>query len=140
MLAARVLAGRSRLPALPVQEGWERARIAEKGDGPAFTVLNPEFEAYFEEVRALAGEPGAVLGSGSEASTTTVGRRLPPFQKAWVEAFDAGHRRRIRMWERANLAGTAVLPVDGHAHLEGEGETGSASEVQSQGSDHSAKL
>ena len=90
--AARVLAGRGSLPPLADQENWETDRIAQKGDGPAFMVVNPDFKAYFEDLRLIAGEPR--IG--------TPGRRLPPFDQKWVDDFDAGHERRKQMWKRAN--------------------------------------
>ncbi|EAW09507.1 dimethylaniline monooxygenase [Aspergillus clavatus NRRL 1] len=90
--AARVLAGRAALPSAEEQRRWEAERIAARGDGPAFTVLNPDFEAYFEQLRALAGEP----------AEGAPGRRLPPFEQRWLDDFNAGHQRRIRMWERLN--------------------------------------
>ncbi|PYH98267.1 FAD/NAD(P)-binding domain-containing protein [Aspergillus ellipticus CBS 707.79] len=90
--AARVLAGKAQLPSLPEQQKWEQARIAQKGDGPAFTAVNPDFQEYFETLRRLAGEPGE-----GEA-----GRRLPPFDGEWMDVFNAGHERRIRMWQKAN--------------------------------------
>ncbi|KAJ5930296.1 hypothetical protein N7466_005789 [Penicillium verhagenii] len=90
--AARILAGRGALPSLVEQESWETDRIAQKGDGPAFTVVNPDFSAYFEELRRIAGEPDEGVP----------GRRLPPFDQKWVDDFDAGHERRKKMWRRAN--------------------------------------
>ncbi|KAJ5594205.1 uncharacterized protein N7459_000413 [Penicillium hispanicum] len=92
--AARVLAGRASLPPVAEQERWETARIAQKGDGPAFSVINPDFQTYFEDLRLLAGEPGE----------NTPGRRLPPFDQTWVADFNAGHERRKKMWRRANQA------------------------------------
>lgn len=92
--AARVLAGRAMLPCVEEQKKWEDNRIGLKGDGPAFTMINPDFEAYFEEMRSLAGEPRDGMP----------GRRLPPFDQKWVDDFNAGHQRRIKMWKRANLA------------------------------------
>ncbi|KAJ5820088.1 hypothetical protein N7474_005679 [Penicillium riverlandense] len=92
--AARVLAGRAALPSVAEQKRWEDDRISRKGDGPAFTMINPEFEAYFEDMRSLAGEP----------RDGTPGRRLPPFDQKWVDLFNAGHQRRIKMWKRANRA------------------------------------
>jgi hypothetical protein len=70
-----------------------------KGDGPAFTVINPDFKAYFEELRRLAAEP----------REGAPGRRLPPFDQKWVDDFHAGHERRKRMWRRANSAASARL-------------------------------
>lgn len=92
--AARVLAGRAMLPSVAKQKKWEDDRIARKGDGPSFSMINPDFEAYFEELRSLAGEP----------RNGTPGRRLPPFDQKWVDDFNAGHQLRIKMWKRANLA------------------------------------
>ncbi|OKO97262.1 Thiol-specific monooxygenase [Penicillium subrubescens] len=97
--AARVLAGRATLPSAEEQETWETGRIALRGDGPAFTVINPEFKAYFEGLRELAGEPH----EGGQ------GRPLPPFDQKWVDDFNAGHERRKQMWRRANTAATAKL-------------------------------
>lgn len=92
VLAARVYAGKAHLPPLSEQQRWEADRIAVKGDGPGFTVVNPDFEEYFETVRKLAGNP----------ADGEPGRRLPPFDPRWVQVFDAGHQRRIRMWKRKN--------------------------------------
>ncbi|KAJ5922272.1 hypothetical protein N7516_009975 [Penicillium verrucosum] len=89
--AARVLAGKVNLPSIAEQEKWETDRIAKKSDGPGFTVLNPEFEPYFESLRELAGEPRG-----------GVGRRLPRFEQKWLADFDEGHERRKEMWRRAN--------------------------------------
>jgi hypothetical protein len=92
VLAARVLAGRARLPPRAEQARWERERIEAKGDGAAFTVVFPDFEKYFEDVRRLAGPPTA---EGH-------GRELPPFDQAWYDKFMAGHELRKAMWERLN--------------------------------------
>lgn len=92
VLAARLLAGRASLPPLEEQQKWERERIAIKGDGPAFTLVFPDFEEYFETVRHLAGEPAA----------GQPGRRLPPYDKKWFEAFMAGHERRKQWWREEN--------------------------------------
>lgn len=88
------MAGNATLPSVAEQEKWETDRIALKSDGPGFTVLNPEFEAYFEDLRLLAGEPHA----------GTPGRRLPRFDQKWVDDFNAGHERRKKMWRKANQA------------------------------------
>ena len=63
------------------------------------TVINPDFKAYFEELRKLAGEP----------YEGTLGRPLPPFDQKWVDDFNAGHERRKKMWRRANSAAAAKL-------------------------------
>ncbi|KAJ5780580.1 hypothetical protein N7457_005740 [Penicillium paradoxum] len=90
--AARVLAGKATLPAIAEQEKWEKERIALKSDGPGFTVLNPEFEPYFEALRNLAGDP----------QPGAPGRRLPRFEQKWLDDFNEGHERRKKMWRRAN--------------------------------------
>lgn len=90
VLAARYLAGRIELPPVEEQEKWELDRIALKGDGVPFTALYPHFEEYFEEVRALVGEP------------QNGGRRLPKFDPEWRSNFDAAHLKRIAMWQELN--------------------------------------
>lgn len=92
VLAARFLADRIQLPSITEQEKWERDRIEYKGDGVPFTALYPDFEDYFETVRKLAGEP----------SKGGHGRKLAKFDKRWVQTFEAGHQRRIKMWTASN--------------------------------------
>lgn len=92
VLAARFLAGKVDLPPPEEQEKWEQDRTALKGDGVAFTALYPDFEEYFEEVRALAGMPKNDDG----------GRRLPKFDPEWRKNFDAAHLKRIAMWQEMN--------------------------------------
>ncbi|KAJ9142393.1 Thiol-specific monooxygenase [Pleurostoma richardsiae] len=93
VLAARVLAGRTFLPPLSEQQRWEAERVAAKGDGAGFTLVHPDFEDYFEEVRALAGD-----------GENGLGRRLPSFKREWFKAFMDGHDRRKNMWLRLNRA------------------------------------
>lgn len=90
--AARLLAGRGRLPAREDMARWEEDRVRQKGDGPAFQMVYPDFEEYFETLRALAGEP----------TDKGEGRRLPRFDDAWFRAFMEGHERRKAMWRRLN--------------------------------------
>ncbi|RAL12335.1 monooxygenase [Aspergillus homomorphus CBS 101889] len=90
--AARVLAGRAKLPSFEERQKWEQDRIAKKGDGSGFLMVNDGFEEYFEQLRKLAGEP----------KEGEPGRRLPPFEQSWVEMFNAGHERRKEMWKKAN--------------------------------------
>jgi hypothetical protein len=97
VLAARILANRARLPPLEEQQQWEADRIARKGDGPAFAVIHPDFEEYFEKVRELAGP-------GEDGK----GRRLPPYDRRWFQAFMDGHEMRKQMWERKNAAALAA--------------------------------
>jgi hypothetical protein len=92
VLAARVLAGRASLPPLEEQQNWELDRIAKKGDGPAFSLIFPDFEEYFETVRELAGNP----------KDGEPGRRLPIFDRKWVETFMAGHELRKKWWREEN--------------------------------------
>lgn len=90
--AARVLAGRGEVPSLEEMRTWEEDRVREKGDGPKFQMVFPDFEEYFETLRRLAGEPTA-RGEG---------RKLPKFDEAWFRAFMDGHERRKAMWRRIN--------------------------------------
>lgn len=98
VLAARILAGRAKLPSVEEQKKWEVDRVAKKGDGGGFSLVFPEFEEYFEAVRALAGR-------GADGK----GRQLPAFDKKWFEAFMAGHERRKAMWARWNREDGARL-------------------------------
>ncbi|KAJ4363118.1 hypothetical protein N0V83_010238 [Neocucurbitaria cava] len=92
VLAARVLAGRATLPPLEEQQRWEEERIKKRGDGAQFILIFPDFEDYFETLRKLAGEP----------KQGQPGRRLPPFDKRWVEVFMAGHEIRKKWWREEN--------------------------------------
>ncbi|KAK8078784.1 hypothetical protein PG994_002591 [Apiospora phragmitis] len=104
VLAARLLANRLNndpstgggLPSSEEMALWEADRIASRGDGAMFTLVHPEFEAYFETLRGLAGEGAPGLG-----------RRLPKFDPAWFAAFMEGHELRKRMWERINAEAAA---------------------------------
>lgn len=91
VLAARLLAGRATLPPIEEMASWEADRIKARGDGVKFTLVFPDFEDYFEEVRKLAGE-------GEKGA----GRRLPKFQREWFRAFMDGHDLRKGMWKRIN--------------------------------------
>ncbi|KAG9258454.1 dimethylaniline monooxygenase [Emericellopsis atlantica] len=86
--AARLLSGRGKLPPVSEQAKWEEDRIKARGDGPKFAVIHPDFEAYFNQLRELAGD-----GDG-------VGRKLPPFDRRWFRQFMETHESRKRMWRR----------------------------------------
>ncbi|KAK4142003.1 uncharacterized protein C8A04DRAFT_38657 [Dichotomopilus funicola] len=98
--AARLLAGRASLPPLDEMRSWESERIKLRGDGPAFALIFPDFEDYFETLRRLAG-------AGEEG----VGRTLPKFKREWFRAFHEGHERRKSMWKRINAAAAEKLAV-----------------------------
>lgn len=89
VLVARVFAGRAQLPSTEEQIKWDKDRKLERGDGANFITIYPDFEEYFETIRALAGEEGP-------------GRRLPKFEKRWVDNFFRGHERRINYWTEHN--------------------------------------
>ncbi|KAK4159568.1 hypothetical protein QBC43DRAFT_272113 [Cladorrhinum sp. PSN259] len=98
VLAARVLAGRADLPSEQEMREWEENRIKLKGDGVKFTMVYPDFEDYFEEVRRIAGEP--VDGKG---------RTLPKFRREWFRSFMDGHELRKDMWRRLNETASKEL-------------------------------
>lgn len=91
VLAARLLAGRTALPPVEEQQRWEEDRVKKRGDGVKFTLIFPDFEDYFEELRRLAG-PGE----------RGLGRQLPRFRREWFRAFLEGHERRKEMWRQEN--------------------------------------
>lgn len=103
VLVARYLAGRITLPSKEEQARWEEERVKIKGDGVPFSALYPNFEEYFEEVRALAGEP--IVLKGEDGAQRVIGRSLPRWEKWWREEFDAAHLRRIEMWKNQNKVG-----------------------------------
>ncbi|KAJ4401982.1 hypothetical protein N0V82_010822 [Gnomoniopsis sp. IMI 355080] len=111
--AARVLAGRGQVPTEEEMRAWEEARVKVKGDGPAFQMVYPDFEEYFEKLRALAGPP----------TEKGEGRTLPPFDEGWVKAFMDGHERRKAMWRRLN--------AQARRELEGEEDSSGGQAVQS---------
>ncbi|KAJ4295588.1 hypothetical protein N0V90_007601 [Kalmusia sp. IMI 367209] len=92
VFAARILSGRAKLPPPEEQQRWEEERIAKKGDGAQFTLIFPDFEEYFETLRKLAGEP----------KENNSGRKLPAFDRTWVEVFMQGHERRKKWWREEN--------------------------------------
>ncbi|KAH8669143.1 hypothetical protein BX600DRAFT_497083 [Xylariales sp. PMI_506] len=107
VLAARILAGRAKLPPVEEMQAWEATRIKARGDSIKFTLIYPDFEDYFETLRALAGE--GVEGKG---------RRLPKFRREWVRAFLDGHELRKSMWRRQNEKSKAELHAKETSQLE----------------------
>ena len=103
---ARVFAGRGNLPALEVQQKWEKDRLALRGEGVPFYKIAPDFEEYFTALRNVAGEPKA----GSP------GRILPKFDPKWLDIFGEGIQSKLTLWKReadlvndANVTGVAQL-------------------------------
>ncbi|KAL4783710.1 putative dimethylaniline monooxygenase [Aspergillus varians] len=90
VVAARVLAGRSPLPTDEEMKKWEKDRLEERGEGGPFWALSPDFERYFEELRAFAGPP----------APGTTGRVLPQYDEAWGEIFWDFVKTRIDWWAR----------------------------------------
>ncbi|KUI61837.1 Thiol-specific monooxygenase [Cytospora mali] len=103
--AARLLAGRGTLPSAEEMRAWEEQRIKEKGDGPKFLMVYPDFEVYFEKVRELSGEP----------TEDGVGRRLPKYDHEWFQRFMDGHELRKAMWKRLNEQARAEIEGDAAA-------------------------
>lgn len=98
---ARLLAGRARpLPSRDEMQAWEDERVRQKGDGPAFSLVSPDFEGYFEFLREQATDGETARG---------VGRKLPRFRREWHRAFSEGHELRKGMWSRVNAAAAAEL-------------------------------
>jgi hypothetical protein len=69
-------------------EEWEQQRVEEKGDGPAFWTLLPDFEKHYEALRAIAGDP----------APGTTGRVLPKYDEKWGESFWELINARIAWW------------------------------------------
>ncbi|KXH64224.1 hypothetical protein CNYM01_12215 [Colletotrichum nymphaeae SA-01] len=110
VLAARVLAGRARLPPAEEQARWEAERVKEKGDDIRFSLVHPHFEEYFETVRELAGEPEGGMG-----------RALPVYDPSWFQVFMDGLELRKKMWVRLNAeARDELQAVANGAGKEGE--------------------
>lgn len=100
--AARLLAGRGKLPSKAEMVEWEEEVVRKKGDGPKFQMVFPDFEEYFEKLRELSGEPTA-KGEG---------RRLPKFDETWFRVFMEGHERRKEMWKKLNQQARKELECD----------------------------
>lgn len=98
VLAARIFAGRSKVPSQDEQYQWEQDRIAQKGNSYKYSHLFPDFEEYFEGIRAVATNDGP-------------GRKLPPFDQRWHDLFVDGFRRRVASLERLNGGGFYIEPA-----------------------------
>lgn len=88
--AARVFAGRGQLLSTTEMEKWEGNRLAKRGDGVSFFTLSPDFEEYFEALRAIAGAP----------APGSTGRVLPKFDPNWLEAFADVINARVDWWKK----------------------------------------
>lgn len=86
VLVSRLWSGRCTLPPLEEQYRWELDRIKARGDNAKFTVQYPDFEAYFETLRELAGHEGP-------------GRKLPEFDPSWRKGFEECISLRISRWK-----------------------------------------
>ncbi|KAH8881781.1 FAD/NAD(P)-binding domain-containing protein [Thozetella sp. PMI_491] len=98
--AARVLAGRSKLPSRREMEQWEADRVVEKGDTAAFWALLPDFEKHFEALRNIAGEP----------APGSTGRVLPKYDPSWEESFWKLIKYRVDWWTRQATAAQGTRP------------------------------
>ena len=78
------------MPPKEEQKRWETDRLAVRGDGLPFYKVAPDFEEYFETLRAIAGvpEPGVP------------GRILPKWDPAWLEIHLETIRDKIANWKK----------------------------------------
>lgn len=72
---ARVLAGRGILPSAAEQKKWEDERVKRLGSTHIFHTIAPDFEEYFNALRAIAGPPA----EGSQAY------ELPQWEDEWAK-------------------------------------------------------
>ncbi|KAK3382041.1 hypothetical protein B0T24DRAFT_114 [Lasiosphaeria ovina] len=87
---ARHLAGRAKaLPPIAEQQAWEAQRVAAKRGGKDYYSIAPDYQAFFEFLRDLAGE--------SVAGTT--GRSLPKFNPEWLKEWAGMIEPKIRGFE-----------------------------------------
>ncbi|KAI6089451.1 FAD/NAD(P)-binding domain-containing protein [Hypoxylon rubiginosum] len=88
---ARHLAGRAKsLPSVPEQLEWERKRVAERGGGKDYYSIAPDYGAFFELLRDIAGDP----------APGTTGRVLPPFDEKWLELWTGMVAHKIQGFQR----------------------------------------
>ncbi|KAF4545482.1 Thiol-specific monooxygenase [Lasiodiplodia theobromae] len=105
--AARVLAGRAALPSKEAMLQWERDRLKERGEGKPFYTLAPDWEAYFEDLRAIAGDP----------APGTTGRVLPKFDKQWLKTFEEVLGIRLNWWKSETERAEAEAKGNGEERL-----------------------
>jgi len=87
---ARHLAGRGRsLPSIAEQQAWEAKRAAEKGGGKDYYSIAPDYQAFLELLREIAGEP----------APGTTGRVLPKFEPEWLKIWTGMVTTKIRGFE-----------------------------------------
>ncbi|TVY88540.1 Thiol-specific monooxygenase [Lachnellula willkommii] len=100
VVVARFFAGRIVLPSKAVQKKWETDRLAVRGDGQPFFKIAPDFEAYFEALRELAGDPAPGVP----------GRRLLEWDPAWLQIAEQTMQQRIENWKKTSaIAGAKLL-------------------------------
>ena len=90
MAVARFLAGRAKLPSKEEQKLWETNRLAVRGDGLPFYKVAPDFEEYFEALRALAGDPAKGVP----------GRVLPKWDPIWGDIQTLTIENKISKWRQ----------------------------------------
>ncbi|KAI2463428.1 FAD/NAD(P)-binding domain-containing protein [Annulohypoxylon bovei var. microspora] len=88
---ARHLAGRAKaLPPISEQLEWERQRVVERGGGKNYYSIAPDYRAYFEFLRGIAGEP----------APGTTGRVLPVFDEKLLEIWEGMVTYKIEGFQR----------------------------------------
>ncbi|KAK4187926.1 putative monooxygenase [Podospora australis] len=97
---ARHLAGRSAkgLPSIADQQLWEAKRVAVKKGGKDYYSIAPDYEEFFEFLRGIAGDP----------KEGTTGRRLPNFEKEWLEVWKGMVAPKLKAFEDARKKAEAA--------------------------------
>ncbi|KAK1752805.1 putative monooxygenase [Echria macrotheca] len=105
---ARHLAGRGRaLPSIAEQQTWEAQRVAIKKGGKDYYSIAPDYEAFFEFLREIAGDP----------ARGTTGRVLPKFDPEWLKTWARMVAHKIRGFEEARKKAEAELGTPVRARL-----------------------
>ncbi|KAK3392702.1 thiol-specific monooxygenase [Podospora didyma] len=89
---ARHLAGRAKaLPPISEQQKWESRRVAARGGGKNYYSIAPDYAAFFEFLREIAGDP----------APETTGRVLPKFDPEWLKVWAGMVGPKIRGFEES---------------------------------------